>query len=163
MLKKLISVNFVNTRPSQHIMWPFKTKDLGLINDGWLKEQRIPREYRSAFNWSSSKIRSEIKRNTKLASDNERDVQELVDERRSHKLEYDQVIETFKMASKANKEGEKNAQDIKKIEARRRLVYGKIDELDKGIEAKRSLVASNKSVVKMLKRIKSKRYTTPEQ
>ena len=142
-------------------MWPFGKKTFDLIDDRWLREKRVPTEYRDAFNRSKKDMKFEISRNNNKVSDTEERIAELDAEIRENELKRARL--TSQQGDLKSRDDAKNSQELQRVTAEIELATGIIDRMSaEKIRFEQTLDNTNETV-KMLQMIVNKRVLSPDQ
>ncbi len=142
-------------------MWPFGKKTHDLIEAGYLVDRGISAEYRDAFNRKRKELKSEVKRNERIKSENQEKISDLETRIRTNQMKKSELEATLKVWI-ADKEGS-NDQEIEKLGLEIDQIVALNDRYIADQDASRQKVDNCMETVAMLNSIISGTKTSPKQ
>jgi hypothetical protein len=142
-------------------MWPFGRKTHDLIEAGYLNDRGISIEYRDAFNRKRKELKSEVKRNERIKSENQEKISDLETRIRTNQMKKSELEATLKVWL-ADKEGS-NDQEIEKLGLEIDQIVALNDRYIADQNASRQRVDNCMETVAMLNAIISGTKTSPKQ
>ena len=142
-------------------MWPFGRKTHDLIEAGYLNDRGISIEYRDAFNRKRKELKSEVKRNERIKSENQENISDLETRIRTNMMKKSELEANLKVWL-ADKEGS-NDQEIEKLGLEIDQIVGLNDKYIADQDASRAKVDNCMETIAMLNSIITGTKQSPKQ